>query len=273
VLSATDIEDLVRDPYKVYAKRVLGLRGLDRSTPTRACRARQIIHEVLERFVRLEEAGADPMALIMELGRKHFARHEHAPQVRALWWPRFEAVARWFVAEHGARRGRLEALMAEHKGGIEIEAGGGRFRLEARADRIEVGRDGSLAILDYKTGNVPDKREVRSGARPQLLVEALIAAGGGFPGVPAAVPAEILYWGLKGGGDRPDEVGAAGGGGGAAGAARRWRGRDRAAAGALRGPEQRLHRDAAAGDRARPTATTTTWRGVAEWRDGGEGGA
>jgi ATP-dependent helicase/nuclease subunit B len=162
---------------------------------------------VLERFVRLEEAGADPMALIMELGRKHFARHEHAPQVRALWWPRFEAVARWFVAEHGARRGRLETLMAEHKGGIEVEAGGGRFRLEARADRIEVGRDGSLAILDYKTGNVPDKKEVRSGVRPQLLVEAVIAAAGGFPGVPAAVPAEIVYWGLKGGGDRPAEIG------------------------------------------------------------------
>ena len=38
------------------------------------------------------------------------------------------------------------------------------------------------------------------------MLEALIAAGGGFPGIPAIVPAELLYWGLKGSEDAPGEV-------------------------------------------------------------------
>jgi RecB family exonuclease len=29
VISVTEVEDLIRDPYKVYARRVLGLRPLD----------------------------------------------------------------------------------------------------------------------------------------------------------------------------------------------------------------------------------------------------
>ena len=52
---------------------------------------------------------------------------------------------------------------------------------------------------------MPSGAEVRSGLRPQLLLEALIAANGGFPDVPAAVPAELLYWGLKGASDAAGE--------------------------------------------------------------------
>jgi ATP-dependent helicase/nuclease subunit B len=203
----TDVEKLVRDPYSIYAKRVLGLRPLeaidaDPGLPERG----QIIHDVLEEFVRLPPSGRDPVAALRELGRQHFARHAQAPEVMALWWPRFEAVAIWFCAQHRQRQEEIARLGTELEGSLSVDAGSGSYRIRTRADRVEVRRDGSLAILDYKTGALPSGAEVRSGLRPQLVLEALIAAGGGFPGIPAIVPAELLYWGLKGSEDAPGEV-------------------------------------------------------------------
>ena len=73
------------------------------------------------------------------------------------------------------------------------------FTLRARADRIERLADGSYAILDYKTGQVPTDKQVRIGLSPQLTLEAAILRGGGFPGhsAPARV-AELVYVSLKG---------------------------------------------------------------------------
>ena len=203
-LTVTEVEMLVRDPYAVYAKKVLDLRPLegidaDPGLPERG----QIIHDVLEQFVNLPPSGRDPVAALRELGRQHFARHAQAPEVMALWWPRFEAVAIWFCAQHRQRQEEIARLGTELEGSLSVDASSGSYRIRTRADRVEVRRDGSLAILDYKTGTLPSGAEVRAGLRPQLVLEALIAAGGGFPGIPAIVPAELLYWGLKGSEDNP----------------------------------------------------------------------
>jgi len=73
------------------------------------------------------------------------------------------------------------------------------FTLRARADRIERLADGSFAILDYKTGQVPSEKQVRIGVSPQLTLEAAILRGGGFPDIPAgARVAELVYVSLKG---------------------------------------------------------------------------
>ena len=42
--------------------------------------------------------------------------------------------------------------MTEIRGTLVLDAPGGAFRIRARADRIEIGRDGRLGIVDYKTG-------------------------------------------------------------------------------------------------------------------------
>ena len=55
--------------------------------------------------------------------------------------------------------------------------------LSARADRIERRRDGSYAILDYKTGQPPTGKQVRMGLSPQLTLEAAILREGGFAGI------------------------------------------------------------------------------------------
>jgi ATP-dependent helicase/nuclease subunit B len=212
-LWATDVELLMRDPYAVYARRILGLRALDPVDADPGLPERgQIIHRCLEAFVTHPECGTceDQHALLLGIGRGHFARHAESPQVRALWWPRFEAVARWFVDLHKSRAGEIATVRAELEGALEVDVPTGRFRLRARADRVELRHDGGVSIVDYKTGTVPRPDEVRFGLKPQLLVEAMIAAEGGFKGLPAGDPTEILYWGLKGGeiaGEVGDPVG------------------------------------------------------------------
>ena len=84
------------------------------------------------------------------------------------------------------------------RGAIELPAPGGPFRLRARADRIEIGRDGRLTIVDYKTGPLPPSSEVRLGVSPQLAIEALIAERGGFEQIAGAEAALLLFMQLKG---------------------------------------------------------------------------
>jgi ATP-dependent helicase/nuclease subunit B len=197
-LWATDVELLMRDPYSVYARRILGLRPLDPVDADPGLPERgQIIHRCLEAFVTHPECATceDPHALLLGIGRGHFARHAESPQVRALWWPRFEAVARWFVDLHKSRAGEIATVRAELEGALEVDVPTGRFRLRGprRPGRAAARRRGLDRGLQDRHRAQPD--EVRFGLKPQLLVEAMIAAEGGFKGLPAGDPTEILYWG------------------------------------------------------------------------------
>jgi len=71
--------------------------------------------------------------------------------------------------------------------------------LSARADRIEHRRDGSYAVLDYKTGQPPTGKQVRMGLSPQLTLEAAILREGGFEGILAGSSvSELVYVRISG---------------------------------------------------------------------------
>ena len=122
------------------------------------------------------------------------------PEARALWWPRFQRIAAWFADWEIARRGDIAAIDAEIRGEIAIPLDNERtFILSARADRIERRRDGTYAILDYKTGQPPTGKQVRMGLSPQLTLEAAILREGGFRGIAAgASVGELVYVRLSG---------------------------------------------------------------------------
>jgi ATP-dependent helicase/nuclease subunit B len=137
---------------------------------------------------------------LRDIGEKYFAPLMERPEARALWWPRFQRIARWFADWENARRGRLTRIDAEIKGEILIRLDNERsFILSARADRIERRHDGSFAILDYKTGQPPTGKQVRMGLSPQLTLEAAILREGGFADIPAGSSvSEIGYVRLSG---------------------------------------------------------------------------
>jgi len=207
-LSVTRVETWMRDPYAIYARAVLKLKPLEPidADPGAAERG-TIVHRALDRFLRdhPDTLPADALDRLLATGRAAFGAALSRPAVWAFWWPRFVRIARWFVDTERARRGGLAASRTEAAGSLTVPGPGGPFVLTATADRIDIGADGRLTIIDYKTGAVPRPRDVELGFAPQLPLEAAIAAAGGFAGVPAATVAELAYWRLSGG-EPPAEI-------------------------------------------------------------------
>jgi ATP-dependent helicase/nuclease subunit B len=200
-LSVTEIEHWLRDPYTIYAKHILKLAPLDPvDTPPGARDRGTVIHKAIAdftlRFAR--ELPPDPYAELIALGREAFLPLNDYPQARAFWWPRFERIARWFVDWERERRAHIRSVHAEIDGRLQVTPD---FLLTARADRIEVMQDGSLAVLDYKTGQPPTAKQVRANLAPQLTLQAAMLRQGAFKDVPAANGAsvsELLYLRLHG---------------------------------------------------------------------------
>ncbi|SHN75157.1 double-strand break repair protein AddB [Bradyrhizobium erythrophlei] len=202
-LSVTAIEDWLRDPYTIYAKHILKLEALDPvDMPLSAADRGSAIHDSLGDFTKsfARDLPADPVAALREIGQKYFAPLMERPEARALWWPRFQRVIRWFSEWEASRRGNIAAIRAEIRGEIAIPLDDGRtFYLSARADRIERRADGSFVVLDYKTGTPPTGKQVRMGLSPQLTLESAILRQGGFDGIDAGSSVgELAYVRISG---------------------------------------------------------------------------
>jgi ATP-dependent helicase/nuclease subunit B len=207
-LPVTEIETWMRDPYAIYARHVLGLKPLDPldADPGAAERG-EIIHRALDSFVSSHPGAlpAQPLARLIEIGRAAFGEALARPGIWAFWWPRFERIAAWFVEIEADRRALVSQTWTERRGRIALPGPGGTFELIAKADRIDRIEETGLVVIDYKTGRVPAKDEIALGFAPQLPLEALIAAEGGFDGVPALPVAVLNFWQLSGG-DPPGEI-------------------------------------------------------------------
>jgi ATP-dependent helicase/nuclease subunit B len=202
-LSVTAIEDWLRDPYTIYAKYILRLAPLDPvDMPLSAADRGSAIHDALGEFTQTFATTLpdNPALALRGIGEKYFAPLMERPEARALWWPRFQRIAKWFADWEIARRGNVAEIDAEIRGEIPIRLDNERtFVLSARADRIERRHDGSFAILDYKTGQPPTGKQVRMGLSPQLTLEAAILREGGFEGIPAdSSVSDLVYVRLSG---------------------------------------------------------------------------
>jgi len=209
-LSVTAIETWIRDPYAIYARRVLGLKPLDPldAEPGAAERG-TIIHKALEKFVAATPGDLPDDALehLVAIGHDVFRDTLARPGVRAFWWPRFQRIARWFVEfERRQRAAGLAVAATEVDGVIEIPGPAGPFALTARADRIDRRADGGLRVVDYKTGQTPSWRQVKSGLVPQLTLGAAIAQAGGFKDLDAGTVEELAYLRLSGGRKPGEEI-------------------------------------------------------------------
>jgi len=202
-LSATRIETLMRDPYSIFAASILKLDVLDPlEADLGAADKGTMIHRALDVFTARhpDHLPPDAAARLIEIGEEIFGPEaEVRPTVRAFWWPRFVRIAHWFLAQEATRRPRLARSFTEIKGTLVLQAPGGDFTLSAEADRIDRYRDGGYAILDYKTGTMPNKKAVGLLTAPQLPLEAAILKGCGFPDVPPGPVVELAYWKLSGG--------------------------------------------------------------------------
>jgi ATP-dependent helicase/nuclease subunit B len=202
-MSVTEIEDWLRDPYTIYAKRILKLTPLDPvDMPLTAADRGSAIHEALGEFTKkfAHALPDDTAATLRKIGATYFEPLMERPEARALWWPRFLRIASWFGQWETERRLNVAGIQAEIRGEIPIRLNGDRtFMLSARADRIENRTDRTYAVLDYKTGQPPTGKQVYMGLSPQLTLEAAILRNGGFENIPAdSSVSELVYVRLSG---------------------------------------------------------------------------
>lgn len=202
-LSVTRIETLRRDPYAIYAERILKLKpldGLDEDETAQGFGTR--MHEVLARFQNDNPngGGANARENILAIAANVFKDLRSDPEFEAFKWPRIEAISDAWLAWDAKRRPDISRVQIEESGEFTIElADASEFTLSATADRIEKRTDGSYVVIDYKTGTPPSQDMVKVGFAPQLTLEAEMIRRGAFGGVESsATVCNALYVKLGG---------------------------------------------------------------------------
>ena len=189
-ISVTEVDRLKADPFAFYARKMLRLTALDviDADPSPAWRG-TAVHDVLEAWMK--EDDCDPARLRPRAEALLRASSAH-PLLRALWQPRLLEAIDWIASEvEKNRQAGRRPLKAEAWGEADLAG----VKLQGKADRIDRAADGSLVILDYKTGTPPGRKAVAEGYSMQLGLLGLIAERGGFDGV-EGIPACFEYWSL-----------------------------------------------------------------------------
>lgn len=191
-ISATRVEKWLRDPYELYAHYVLRLRALDPLEDSiSAAHKGSFLHDILHRFIdryprTLPANAADEL---VTLAQELFDSSEFTAQDWEFWWPRFKALAPDFITHEQNWRKTHQTLARETKGSASFKG----ITFEARIDRADLSPAG-LVLIDYKSGGQYTASKIEKLALPQLPIEALIAALGGFSIAPDKPPVHLAYW-------------------------------------------------------------------------------
>ncbi|MBM3649159.1 MAG: double-strand break repair protein AddB, partial [Alphaproteobacteria bacterium] len=206
-LPVSAIEQWRRDPYGLYARRILQLRRLDPlEADISAADRGSALHATLDEFLRRHPSGLLPPNALAEfetMAEEYLGELLISPTERAFWWPRVQRLARWLIGlENERRRAGVRLLASETDGMLVVGPAGRPLRIEARADRIDQLAPGTWEIIDYKTGRVPTREELQALFAPQLLLEAAMAQRGGFAKIAGkADSVRLAYWQANGLGD------------------------------------------------------------------------
>lgn len=195
--SVTQIESLLRNPYAIYASKILALKKLEAldMEPSLADFG-NIVHKAAEICFR-KPVHEQTLESLLEAGKDAFADLLERPGIRAFWWPRFERIAAWLIEEHHRRMPSIHRLEVECSYTTSWTRPAGDFTLTAKMDRVEHLNAGGSYIIDYKTGTVPGKSEIQSGIACQMPLEGMILQDQNNLQI-----ADMEYWALKGKGEK-----------------------------------------------------------------------
>jgi ATP-dependent helicase/nuclease subunit B len=196
-IKVTALDRLLGDPYQFYAAEILGLRKLEPlaadpfSDP--ALRG-TLVHAILDAWHKAR--ATDATVHIADFAMEKFAEAQVHPLFKGLWQPRLlsalERFEDWVV--EAAREGR-QVLATEASGAMTFQG----VKVRGRADRIDRLADGSLAIVDYKTGGPPSAAQVEAGYALQMGLLGMIAGSGVFEGNDGLISGNAStfeYWSL-----------------------------------------------------------------------------
>ena len=189
-ISVTAVDRLNADPFAFYAQAILKLHAIDPVDDDHTARWKGIaVHQALQEWLQHDDCDPGKLRPRAEQLLRDEAVH---PMLRALWSPRLLEAIDWIAAlERDNRAMGRRPLAAEVTGETPIAG----VTVHGRVDRIDRLGDGSLAIIDYKTGAPPTQKAVNAGFALQLGLLGLIGRAGGFEGV-SGDPVAFEYWSL-----------------------------------------------------------------------------
>lgn len=188
-LSVTQIGTLLRDPYAIFASKILKLRKLDPLGEDFDQRYLGILfHKVLEDYVAepLVSSEEGLTARLTALFERHAEDYGLDAAHERFWRARAQEAFSFLASWDGARRRAGAPVIIEGEGRTSLDIDGRAFTLTARADRIDRLDHGGAYIIDYKTGAPPSLDQVMSNFSPQLPLTGLIVEAGGFEAFGAA---------------------------------------------------------------------------------------
>jgi ATP-dependent helicase/nuclease subunit B len=202
-ISVTEVEKLIRDPYGVYARRILRLEPLpDIARKADPALRGTLFHEAIGAWNerQISELSTNSLDLILKAGAEVFAPFSNDPEITSFWWPRFQKMANWLVENERDYRANVTRVHTELSGELEFEIANVSHLLYGRADRMDILTSGQARIIDYKTGEPPSSKQVTSGLSPQLPLEAAILAEGKFGSLKQVKTETLDYIHISGGG-------------------------------------------------------------------------
>lgn len=201
--SVTEIETLRRDPYAVYARRVLGVVPIDPllRDPGAAERG-TLFHEIMHRFTEsgIDPSQADAGQRLLEIGGACFAEAALPRDVQAVWWPRFVALAANIVGWERGRAATVTSRHAEERAEATMVGDSG-VTLSGRADRVDLRPAGMADIIDYKTGSSPSRGQAHTLLAPQLALEGALLKRGAFKALGPRELSDLAFIRFKANGD------------------------------------------------------------------------
>lgn len=200
VVSVSQVERLMRDPYAFYTQCILQLKALDPvDMEPGMAEFGNAVHKALEHFAgrypeQLPENAEAELTALIDIS---FAELIHKVRAPSFWRRRLQRIVREVIAVERSRRELLLYIEPERVMEAAIPHARGQATLRARADRVDHRRDGQVDLVDFKTGGMPTGKEVKAGYAPQLTLEGLLLQEAGQQ------VGQMLYWKVPAGEAEP----------------------------------------------------------------------
>jgi ATP-dependent helicase/nuclease subunit B len=175
ILYPTNIEQLLRNPYGFFFRKILGIRKeFDIFSDVGQAEFGKIIHEFIEIITK---TNSEPSKIIEDI----FDKKNIPSANRNLWKDSIMVLSEKIVNLNQNVRINNGEIFCEQIGKIKIDSIP-NLEIAAIADRIEI-YESKIVIADFKTGSVPSFVDVASSKSPQLIIEAIILVNNGFEGI------------------------------------------------------------------------------------------
>jgi len=195
--SFSEVGKLRRDPYAIYARRILGLDPLEPFLADPGPRERgTLYHEILEEFIKDPDPASRTLDTLRDIANRHFEKAGLPDATSLVWRMRFDKAAEAIAAWERENTPGLAQSLVETRAKLELPLGG--LKLTGMADRLDLRQDGTVWIIDYKTGGTPSRKEARILLDPQLALEAYALINGGFADIGKMPVSSLLYLRLTG---------------------------------------------------------------------------